>query len=253
MKILAIIQARMGSTRLPEKILKKVEGKEILAHVIERVLRSKMVDLIVVATTTSKKDDVIASFINNYVNNKIKLFRGSENDVLDRYYQAAKEYSADIIIRITSDCPLIDSDIIDKIVQEFIKQRDYNYISNTLINRTFPRGLDVEVFNFKTLETLKKVATTIEEKEHVTWYIKKHPEKFKTKNIINNKDLSHLRWTVDEENDLKFIRKIYSRLYHKKNDFKTKDILKLLEEEPELSNINSTVKQKKVEGREDSN
>jgi len=249
MKISCIIQARVGSTRLPKKVLIPIQGKEILIHVLERVLRSKKINEVIVATTTNPNDEQIVKLIQEHYSPKVKAlkvkaFRGSEKDVLDRYYQAAKETNADIVIRITSDCPLIDWNLIDQIIIEF-QNGEYDYVSNVLDKRTYPRGLDVECFSFAVLEKLWNICRQKREREHVTTYLRENRNLFRTKNIEQNQDLSYLRWTVDEEDDLRLIKMIYDELYPNKPDFNTKDILTLIKKEPKLANINKHVEQKK--------
>jgi len=238
--IVAIIQARMRSTRLPGKVMKDISGKPMLWHVIYRVKYSKLINKIVVATSTNKEDDIIENFCKE---NRILFYRGDEEDVLKRYYEAAKIYNGNKIVRITSDCPLIDPEIVDIVIKEHLKD-EVDYTSNT-IERTFPRGLDTEVFNFEALERANEMAKEKYQREHVTIFIYENPHLFKIKNVRNFKDLSHLRWTVDEERDLIFVREIYKRLY-KGNIFFMRDILEVLEKEPDLKRINEMVKQKPV-------
>jgi spore coat polysaccharide biosynthesis protein SpsF len=238
--IVAIIQARMCSTRLPGKVMKDISGKPMLWHVIYRVKYSKLINKIVVATSTNKEDDIIENFCKE---NRILFYRGDEEDVLKRYYEAAKIYNGNKIVRITSDCPLIDPEIVDIVIKEHLKD-EVDYTSNT-IERTFPRGLDTEVFNFEALERANEMAKEKYQREHVTIFIYENPHLFKIKNVRNFKDLSHLRWTVDEERDLIFVREIYKRLY-KGNIFFMRDILEVLEKEIDLKKINEMVKQKPV-------
>ena len=228
-----ILQARMGSTRLPGKTLKTICDKSILEHVIERLKHSKTVDEIIVATTTSNSDDNIETVC---IENGVKCFRGSENDVLSRYYHAAKENDVELVIRITADCPLIDPTIIDKLVNVY-RKNGYDYISN-VHPPTYPDGLDVEVFSFSALEEAFNEANLLSEREHVTPYIWKNKNKFKMKNIINDVDLSEYRWTVDREEDFLFIQKIYEHLYKKCNVFSTDDVLNLLNNHPKWLDIN---------------
>ncbi|MHA1169619.1 MAG: cytidylyltransferase domain-containing protein [Candidatus Hodarchaeales archaeon] len=243
MKIACIIQARVGSTRLPNKILLKVSNKEILLHVVERVLRATRIDEVIVATTTSQYDELVVDLIENLNHEKVSTYSGSEEDVLDRYYQSAKKSSADVVIRITSDCPLIDWELLDYMVNIFV-DGDYDYISNVLTKRTYPRGLDVEVFSFSILEKMWETCEKKREREHVTTYVRENPSLFKTMNIQQDVDLSHLRWTVDEDDDLKLVRIIYEELYQNPN-FKTEDILELIKKRPELATMNKHVEQKK--------
>ncbi len=240
-KIVAIVQARMGSTRLPGKVLKDIEGKPMLWHIVNRLKHAKLIDKIVIATSVNKKDEAIEKFCKE---NNIDCFRGNEEDVLARYYETAKEYNADIIIRITSDCPLIDPEIVDLVVRRH-KENSADYTSNTL-KRTYPRGLDTEVFGFYALEEAYKRAKELYQREHVTPFIYEHPELFKLQNVENNKDLSYLRFTVDEEKDLELVRKIYKRLFNNKKNFYLQDIMVILKREPFLIEMNKSVKQKSL-------
>ena len=235
MKTSAIIQARMGSSRLPNKALLDIEGKPVLWHVINRLSRSNSIDEIILATTISPADDAIENFAKE---NGVKYFRGSENDVLDRYYQCAKTNGADIIVRITADCPLIDPEVVDKVVDYFKGHiGEYDYVAN-VIPPTYPDGLDTEVFSFKTLEKAWNEARLTSEREHVTAYIYKNPKKFRLFNVTNDKDYSEFRWTVDTENDLAFVREIYKR-FGGKEMFYMEDIVSLLDKNPEIAAINS--------------
>jgi len=244
MKVVCIVQARVGSTRLPGKVLKKICGKTILEHDIDRLRRVKEIDKIVIATTTLKKDNAIVEECERL---GVMYFRGSEDDVLSRYYYAAKENNADIVVRITSDCPLIDPEISENIIKYYIDNKNkYDYVSNT-IDRTYPRGLDTEVFSFKVLERAFKEAVSLRDKEHVTPYIWNNPQIFKSAQYKNHKDYSHLRWTLDTEEDFELINKIYNLLYPNMNSkFKFQNILNLYYEYPELKNINDNIKQKEV-------
>lgn len=241
MNAVAIIQARMGSTRLPRKILKKVKDKVVLDYVIERLKCCKEVNNIVLATTTSEKDNILRDYA---VNRRINLFRGDEEDVLSRYYNAAEKYKADLVIRITSDCPLIDPKIVDEVIRKHIES-DADYTANT-IKRTYPRGLDVEVFNFDVLIEAYKNASENHQREHVTLYIKEHAEKFKLQNIKAEGKIKRpdIRITVDTKEDLDLITKIISHFDNL--DFYTEDIIDFLDGNPELMKINENVKQKEV-------
>ncbi|MEA3453071.1 MAG: glycosyltransferase family protein [Patescibacteria group bacterium] len=229
----AIIQARTGSRRLPGKVIKKIEGKTVLEHVIERVKRVKYLDRIILATTNNKEDDILERMGEKL---NILIFRGSENDVLDRYYQAAKLFGIRSIIRITADCPLIDPRVVGEII-DFYSNNKYDYVSN-VHPPTFPHGLDAEILNFKTLKKIWNKASIPSEREHVTSYITNHPETFKIGNVIAKKNFNHLRLVLDEGKDLTLIRKIYSELYKENRFFELKDILKLFENKPELIEIN---------------
>ncbi|MDW7726681.1 MAG: glycosyltransferase family protein [Candidatus Methanoperedens sp.] len=243
MKVVAIIQARMGSTRLPGKIMKEILGKPVILWDLDRVSLSKLIDEIVVAIPYGKENDIIVDTIKEY-NDKIVIARGSEDDVLDRYYQAAVQTNADVVVRITSDCPLIDPVVIDKVIKQFL-DNDCDYCSNSLI-RTYPRGLDTEVFSYKALEMAWNEAKKDYEREHVTPYIIENPDKFKLLNVANDIDLSHLRWTLDTKDDFEFIDAIYERIHSKKQLFFMDDVLELLGREPELININRHIEQKQV-------
>jgi spore coat polysaccharide biosynthesis protein SpsF (cytidylyltransferase family) len=236
MKATAIIQARVGSTRLPGKVLLKIMGKTILEYGLERVKKAKMIDKIIVATTKKEEDLSIVNLMHKL---KVNVYRGSEDDVLDRYYQAAKIFKAKHIARITSDNPLIDPQIIDKIVKRYFES-SADYCSNTL-EETFPDGEDVEVFKFSALREAWKKAKLPSEREHVTPYLKKHPEKFKIVNVKNKKNLSDKRWTVDGKKDFELIKAILKALYPKNPSFLMKDILKFLKTNPRLEDLNKYV------------
>jgi spore coat polysaccharide biosynthesis protein SpsF len=236
MKIVAIIQARMGSTRLPGKIMKEVLGKPILWYVVERVKKSKKVTDVIVATSANKEDDVVEEYLEKL---NVKVYRGSDSDVLARYYGAAKSSGADAIVRVTSDCPVIDPDLIDEMIELFMKE-PCDYASNT-VERTFPDGLDVEVFTFKALEKAYNEATIPIEREHVTPYIWKNPRLFKSKQLKDGQDFSHYRWTIDWEQDYVLIKKIYTMLKDKGPFFKKNDIMDLYHRHPELTKINMSM------------
>ena len=243
LNIVAIIQARMGSTRLPRKVMKEILGKPVILWDLDRISLSKFIDAIVVAIPYGKENDVIVDTIKEY-NDKRVTTRGSEDDVLDRYYQAAVQTNADVVVRITSDCPLIDPLVIDSVIEQFL-DNDCDYCSNSL-TRTYPRGLDTEVFSFKALETAWNEATKDYEREHVTPYIIENPDKFKLINVANDIDLSHLRWTLDTEEDFEFINTVYKKIIPKKKLFLMDDILELLNKKPELIEINSHIEQKNI-------
>jgi spore coat polysaccharide biosynthesis protein SpsF len=232
----AIIQARTGSRRLPAKVLADIVGKPLLAHLINRVKAAKLVESIVIATTTNEEDRVICKMAEE---NAVACFAGSEEDVLDRYYQAATKFNTDPIVRITADCPLIDPYIIDVVVQRYLKG-DCDYAANT-IKHTYPDGLDVEVFGYKALMKAWKEARWASEREHVTVYIKNNADKFRLANVQNSADLSHFRWTVDEAKDLKFAREVYKRLYREGQVFYMEDIVELLRKYPALEQINQGI------------
>lgn len=241
--VVTIIQARMGSTRLPGKVLLDIEGKPMLHRDLDRNLEAKTVDKVVIATTVKPADDQIVAAVEGY-DPRVSTSRGSEDDVLDRYYQAAKEAKADIVVRITSDCPLVDPEIIDQVVQLLLDDPSLDYAANVLGDLTYPRGLDVQACTFEAMEKMWNVTTEAEDREHVTLYIRKHPEQFKTAKIQNDVNLSQHRWTVDEEDDLRLAREIYKRLLPVNPHFRMKDILAVFEKEPALFDINHHVHQK---------
>lgn len=231
-----IIQARMGSTRLPGKPMLSVENdKTILYFVIKQLQSCKLVDKIIVATTTLEDDKQIANFSKHL---GVDSFRGSSDNVLDRYYQCAKEYSVSTIVRIPSDKPLIDPEIVDNVVSMFMNS-SYDYITNFLPNPTFPSGTEVEVFSINALKKAWEKAKIPSEKEHVTPYFTNHEDEFKITHIENSENLSHLRLAVDRMEDLKLVRKIVSKI--KKRPILMKDIVELFSKEPELVEINKNV------------
>jgi len=241
MRIVAIIQARMGSTRLPGKVLQELGGAPMLARVVNRSARTKRLDELVVATTLQAADEPIVKSCAAY---GWPCFRGSAIDVLDRSYQAAIEYRADVVVRITADCPLIEPEIVDLVVQEFCVKGPLDYVSNTLSPRSFPRGLDVEVMTFEALACAWLEDENPLWREHVTPYIYRHPEKFTLKAVANEKNYSSMRWTVDTAQDLAFVRQIYNYFGHDR--FSWKEVLAVLEEHPEWLEINRHVKQKVI-------
>jgi spore coat polysaccharide biosynthesis protein SpsF (cytidylyltransferase family) len=238
--IATIIQARMGSTRLPGKVLKNLAGKPVLWHIVNRVKLSMLSEMVLVATTTNPEDDIIQSACNTW---GIPVFRGSSDDVLQRYCDAVKYLEAgrskvDYIIRITGDCPLIDPTIIDEVVRAALSEK-YDYVSNT-DPPTFPDGLDVEVFCRSALFTACKNATLISEHEHVTPYIRKS-ENFRKFNVTYQKDLSGLRWTLDNEEDYVFIKKIYDDLFKNSKNLTMQEVLNYLRDHPDLQKINEMI------------
>jgi spore coat polysaccharide biosynthesis protein SpsF len=242
MKIVAIIQARMGSTRLPGKVLMDLGGETVLARVLGRLQRAIMIEEIVVATTDSAADDAI---IRECERLEVSCFRGSEHDVLDRYYQAARMFAAEVVVRITSDCPVIDPDLVDETIRAFQLQRG-DYCSNSF-RRTYPRGLDTEVFTMNALEQAWHHAYKPYEREHVTPYLYEHPELFRLVSHQGQVDHSQYRWTLDTEEDLELLRAIYAR-FGNKDDFRWGEIVRRMEREPELAELNSHVIQKTLHG-----
>jgi len=232
MKTIALIQARMSSSRLPGKVLQNITGQPMLMRVIRRAKQAKSLDSVAVITSTCEDDDAIEIFCKEH---GIACFRGSLDDVLDRYYQAAIHFHADFVVRLTADCPLLDPKIVDKVVQTFHKGA-FDYVSNTL-ECTYPDGLDTEIFRLETLEKAWKEARLKSEREHVTAYIYKQPELFRLGSVKQEQDLSSLRWTVDTSRDLEFVGAIYN--FIKQEEFGMDEILKLLEGHPEVTKLNS--------------
>lgn len=243
MKVVAIIQARMGSTRLPGKVLLDLVGEPMLARVVKRTRRAQMLDEVVVATTVRPADEAIERLCSE---RSWPCFQGSEEDVLDRYYQAALAHRAEAVVRITSDCPLIEPEIVDRVVQEFLDaQPDIDYVSNIFPKRMFPRGLDTEVVRFDVLEKVWYEDHDPAWREHVTPYICRHPELFNIHSIANEVDLSHMRWTVDTIEDLEFVQCIYGYFGH--DHFSWREVLSVLDEHPKWIEINQKVAQKILE------
>ncbi len=246
-KIGAIIQARMGSSRLPEKVLTYLDKNErVLDLLIKRLKLSRYLNVIIIATTSNIED---LSIIKAAKTHKVSYFVGSENNVLKRYYKAAKEFELDIVIRITSDCPFIDPKILDEMIDFYLKNR-FDYIKNIAESTNFPRGFDIEIFSFNTLEKVFSLASNKAEKEHVTYFIYNHPEIFKIHNfnIKNLKKFKNLRLTIDEKDDLIMVKEVYKRLKKMKKaiDFTIFDIINIIEKEPDLMEINRNVKQKRL-------
>ncbi len=244
MKTVAIVQARMNSARLPGKILKTVLGKSLLEYQIERLRTVGDIDEIVVATTTHEIDSAVVSACEKL---NVAWFRGSEENVLERFYLCAKAHHANVIIRVTSDCPVIDPEVLAKTLLKF-KSGPYDYVSNTLV-RSFPRGLDVEVFSFAALEQCFKNATLPAHREHVTSYIYENPERFRLGGFSNESDQSHHRWTVDTPEDFQLIRLLIEGLYPANPNFLLSDLLHILSLHPEWQTLNAHIEQKKASGK----
>jgi spore coat polysaccharide biosynthesis protein SpsF len=240
MKIVAIVQARMGSSRLPHKVLKDLAGATVLDRVLNRLGRSRLIQESLVATTIEPADVAI---IEHCQRTGRRVFRGSEQDVLDRYCQAARFTNADAVVRITSDCPLIDAEVTDATVRAFLDQ-GADYTSNVRV-RTYPRGLDTEVMTVQALERAWRESTKLYQREHVTPYIYENPGKFKLHGIENDIDCSQHRWTVDTPEDLQLLQAVYAR-FGGRDDFGWREVLELMEADPSLADINRHVTQKAV-------
>jgi len=243
-----VIQARIGSTRLPNKIMANLGGKPELEHVYDRCKMAN-VDKVIIATSTKKENDVIEKFCKE---KNIDFFRGSENDVLDRFYKTAKKFELDVIIRATGDCPLISPEVINKVIEGFKKQK-VDYLSNA-IKRSYPRGLDIEIFSFETLEKAHKMAKKKPEREHVTSYIYGNPKKFKIGHLMVKGWLNHpeIRLCLDTKEDLKLLKIIYNELKVNKIT-PIKKIINFLEKNPHLIKLNNSseieqLKKNKLEG-----
>jgi spore coat polysaccharide biosynthesis protein SpsF len=235
--IVTVIQARTGSTRLPNKVMLSICGKPLLLRMVERVMKAKLSGTIVIATSTEKEDDPIEELCRK---ERLRCFRGHPTDLLDRHYFAAKKYKADAVAKIPSDCPLIDPNIID-VIFKFFHDHYFDYVSN-LHPATYPDGNDVEIMSFGALETAWNEASKDFEREHTTPYLWEHPDKFKMGNIKWKSGLDYStshRWTIDYEEDYIFIRTIFDELYYKNPGFDMQDILHLLEKKPFIANINS--------------
>jgi len=272
----AIIQARMSSSRLPGKVLLDIGGLPMLGRVVDRARRAKSVDQVVVATTIDPADDAVADFCSHQ---GYAYYRGNQQDVLDRFYQTALAYHANVIVRLTADCPIIDPDVIDETVSAFLgfrknltsedprsmtsksrlviregkstienqqSENSYDFATNRLPppwHRTYPIGLDVEVCSFKALERAWREADQPHQREHVMPYLYEQEGRFKVLVVNHEPDYGNLRWTVDTPDDLELLRQIYAR-FNERDDFTWLEVLSLFEREPELSNINSQVRHK---------
>jgi len=238
MRVVAIIQARMGSTRLPGKVLKDLGGETVLARVVKRARRATLLDEVVVATSVLPADDAIVRECEAL---KVACFRGDEEDVLDRYYHAARKFAADVVVRITSDCPLIDPELIDATIRSRLNQQA-DYASNSLA-RSYPRGLDVEVFTADALARAWSGAKENYQRIHVTPYLYQNPESFKVISVAAEVDYSQYRWTVDTAEDLELVRAVYKH-FENRDSIRWTEVLDLMEAQPELAALNSHVQQK---------
>jgi len=236
----------MDSSRLPGKVLMKIGQKSMLHHVIQQTLSSELIDDVIIATTTSKQDKSIIDFCNQ---NNFSFFCGSTNDLLDRYYKCAKKFNCNPIIRITSDCPLIDPRVIDSIINKFLKN-SYDYVSNNIereknewVNATcnFPQGMTIEISSFEALEKTWKKSKKPSEREHVFPYIQSHPKFFKISNVKHKLDYSYVRCTVDRKEDLTFIKELFQRFPKNLRFVQIKDIIKIIKSEPDLIKINNSI------------
>lgn len=239
MKTLAIIQARCGSSRLPSKVLADIGGRTMLERVVERARGAQRLDRVVIATTVEPTDDAIADLAMVL---GLGIFRGSEDDVLDRYRGAAHCFGADVIVRLTSDCPLLDGAVIDRVIAAL--EDGVDYASNTTV-RCYPRGLDTEAFTADALESAWNEATEPFQRIHVTPFFYQQPERFRLRSVTTDGDYSHHRWTVDTPEDLALVSILYERLGER--PFTWRDVLAIVEGEPELADLNRNIEQKKLE------
>lgn len=239
-KIAVIIQARLSSSRLPGKILLNLGDKSVLAHVVGRIKRCNKISDVIVATTNLLADDATVTECKKI---SVKYFRGSSDNVLERYYLAAKGHAVDIVVRVTSDCPFIDAGILDQMLDKFSKEKP-DYLSNTL-TRTYPRGFDIEIFTFASLDKAYKQAKVDYEQEHVTPYIYLNPDKFILEAYSDNADNSDLRVTLDTKEDWEVIQIAYSTLGNNDN-FSYRDVIDYLRQNPDIAKINSDIEQKKL-------
>lgn len=234
MNVVAIIQARMSSKRLPGKVLMNLSKKPVLEHIIDRIKVCKTIDNIVVATSNHASDDKIEKFCNQ---KHVPIYRGSLDDVLDRFYQAANIYNADAVLRITGDCPVIDPEIIDTIVTSFKRDK----VDLCGLSGNFPDGLDCSVFSYRAIKKAWSEASLKSEREHVGPYIENNPSLFKILPIELFNNLGEYRWTLDEPEDYELIKNIYEELYDSNKLFLTNDILELLSKKPKLLSINAKI------------
>jgi len=242
-KIVCIIEARFNSTRLPGKVLLPILGEPMLSRTFERLSRARTIDEIVIATSSSAADDAVATLANNM---GAHLFRGSEDDVLDRVVKAAQSRDAHIIVEITGDCPLIDPGIVDKVVGDFLIG-GADFVSNILPHTT-PRGTDVRVFRTRDLAEINVKSSDPADHEHVSLHFWEHPERYRCRNVRTDlpESVAHLRLTVDTQEDLELVRDVYRQLYPLNPAFTLADVLQLLEKQPALVELNRHTPQKAV-------
>lgn len=238
-RVALVVQARMTSTRLPGKVLMPIGGRPMLALMLERLERARTPSIRVVATTANTADDPIDTLARAH---GWSVVRGPEEDVLERYRMAADAFNADVVVRVTSDCPLIDPEILDGVVSRVLGG-GCDYASNTL-RRTYPRGLDVEAVTRSAIDAAATEAGDPAEREHVTPYIYGHPERFRLCGVEATVDLSEHRWTVDTNADLELIRRLYGALWDRHPDFTTAELLDVLDQHPDWRALNANVQQK---------
>lgn len=241
MKRVAIVQARTGSTRLPEKVLADIHGKSMLARVVERLRAAQRLDEVVVATTTLPADDAIAAHCESL---GIACFRGDETDVLDRFWRCATEHHADVVVRVCADCPLIDPGLVDETLAALEEDDDLDYVALSIPARTYPLGLDVEAIRASALERAWHDDDRPDWREHVTPYIYRTPGRFTLRGLKNAEDLSWMRWTVDTPADLELIRRIFASF--DRGDMSWREVVERLRANPDWHRINGSVTQRTV-------
>lgn len=244
-RVVGIVQARTSSSRLPGKVLKPILGQPMLYRQLERIAHAESLSLVAVATSLDASDDGVAAVAESF---GVPCVRGSLNDVLDRYHTAATDLGADVVVRLTADCPLTDAAIIDQVVQLHLTG-GYDYTSN-ILDRRYPDGLDVEAMEIGVLEDAWREAASGPEREHVTPWIYGRPERYRLGSLRCPQDLSRLRWTVDEQRDFDFVEAVYERLYPVRPYFGMQEILDLLSREPSLFEINAPTDAKDGERHE---
>lgn len=244
MKRVIILQARMTSTRLPGKVLMDVVGRPMLAQQLRRLARCRQADEIVVATTTNATDDPVVAVAGA---EGARWFRGSETDVLARYVGAAREAKADVVVRITADCPLIDPEVSDCVIEALVAQRERCDYASNVVRRTYPQGLDTEVMHADTLERLDRLAQSSPAREHVTYFIlNEHPELFSIRSVTDTENNSDLRWTVDVPQDLEMVRRLYEELDLGERPVGYRELLAYVRANPAVVAVNAGVTQKRV-------
>lgn len=238
MKVVAIIQARMTSTRLPGKVLREVLGKPLLGYQVERVRRCRSIDEIVLATTTNATDDPVVAFAGSQ---GLRVWRGSEHDVLSRFAGAAEMAEADIVVRLTADCPLIDPELVDQVVAALLESDPpLDYVSNAG-SETLPAGLDAEVMRAGALLAAHREAEARPEREHVTPFIYNNQQRFACRILSHEPPIEGQRWTVDQPEDFELVRRIIEALYPRNPEFGYRDVLALLDAHPDWIEINRVV------------
>jgi spore coat polysaccharide biosynthesis protein SpsF len=244
MRVAAIIQARMGSTRLPGKVLREICGEPMIAHVVRRVRRLARVDWVGVAIPMTKRDDPLADYLATI--DGIVVTRGSEDDVLGRYVAAAKEAEAEAVVRVTADCPLLCPSVSQRVVDDFVERRDLCDYASNVLQRTFPRGLDTEILSASVLQAVHRQATEAADREHVTSFVWRQPQRFRLHSVTDSRDRSHLRWTVDTAEDFALVSRIYESLWPRSPDFDYAEILQCVAAHGEWLELNRHIKQKPV-------